>query len=29
LIDDHMVAETTKKLAADVRAAANRTRSGR
>ncbi len=29
LIDDHMVAETTKKLAADARAAANRTRSGR
>ena len=29
LIDDHMVAETTKKLAADAKAAANRTRSGR
>lgn len=29
LIDDHTVAETTKKLAADAKAAANRTRTGR
>jgi hypothetical protein len=29
LIDDHMVAEATKKLAADLKAAANRSKPGR